>query len=113
MLLLGLIPGLPKVPFFMIAALMAYLASRATVKTAEEVKTAEIVAEKKKADPQQQLEALLKLDEISLEVGYALVPLVDQAQGGQFYSVFALYANIWPSSWASSFPPCTLRTTSS
>jgi len=26
---------------------------------------------------------LLKLDEISLEVGYALVPLVDQAQGGQ------------------------------
>jgi len=26
---------------------------------------------------------LLKLDEISLEVGYALVPLVDQTQGGQ------------------------------
>ncbi len=83
MLLLGLIPGLPKMPFFMIAALMAYLSSRATVKAAEEVKAAEIVSEKKKADPQQQLEALLKLDEISLEVGYALVPMVDQAQGGQ------------------------------
>ena len=27
--------------------------------------------------------SLLKLDELSLEVGYALVPLVDQAQGGQ------------------------------
>ena len=83
MLLLGLIPGLPKMPFFMIAALMAYLSSRASVKAAEEVKAAEIVSEKKKADPQQQLEALLKLDEISLEVGYALVPMVDQAQGGQ------------------------------
>ena len=38
---------------------------------------------KRKPDPQQQIEKLLKLDELSLEVGYALVPLVDQAQGGQ------------------------------
>ena len=29
------------------------------------------------------METLLKLDELSLEVGYALVPLVDQGQGGQ------------------------------
>jgi flagellar biosynthesis protein FlhA len=84
MFLLGLIPGLPKVSFFLLAGLMAYLASRAKAKAVEEVKTAEIVAaEKKKADPQQQLETLLRLDEISLEVGYALVPLVDQNQGGQ------------------------------
>jgi flagellar biosynthesis protein FlhA len=83
MLLLGLIPGLPKMPFFLLAGLMAYLASRASAKAFEEVKTAEIVAEKKKADPQQQLETLLRLDEISLEVGYALVPLVDAGQGGQ------------------------------
>ena len=84
MLLLGLIPGLPKVSFFLLAGLMAYLASRAKSKDVEEIKTAEIVAsEKKKVDPQQQLETLLRLDEISLEVGYALVPLVDQGQGGQ------------------------------
>ncbi len=29
------------------------------------------------------MESLLKLDELGLEVGYALVPLVDQARGGQ------------------------------
>jgi flagellar biosynthesis protein FlhA len=84
MFLLGLIPGLPKLSFFLLAALAWYLSSRAQEKTtAEEIKTAELVSDKKKTDPQQQLEALLKLDEISLEVGYALVPLVDQAQGGQ------------------------------
>ncbi|HXA83228.1 MAG TPA: flagellar biosynthesis protein FlhA [Methylomirabilota bacterium] len=83
MLLLGLIPGLPKMPFFLLAGLMAYLASRASAKAFEAVKTAEIVADKKKVDPQQQLETLLRLDEISLEVGYALVPLVDAGQGGQ------------------------------
>jgi flagellar biosynthesis protein FlhA len=83
MFLLGLIPGLPKFSFFLIAAITAYLASRAPQHGAAEVKPAEIVGDKKKSDPQQQIESLLKLDEISLEVGYALVPLVDQAQGGQ------------------------------
>lgn len=83
MFLLGLIPGLPKFSFFLLAALTAYLASRAAKQSGADVKTAEVVSDKKKPDAQQQLEGLLKLDEISLEVGYALVGLVDQAQGGQ------------------------------
>jgi flagellar biosynthesis protein FlhA len=83
MLLLGLIPGLPKLSFFLLAAITAYLASRAPKLAAGDLKAAEIVSDKKKPDAQQQIEGLLKLDEISLEVGYALVPLVDQAQGGQ------------------------------
>src|SRR5256886_1009735 len=83
MLLLGLIPGLPKFSFFLLAAITFYLSSKATQVGAGELKPAEIVSETKKPDAQQQIESLLKLDEISLEVGYALVPLVDQAQGGQ------------------------------
>jgi flagellar biosynthesis protein FlhA len=83
MFLLALIPGLPKLSFFLIAAMTAYLASRAPQRGAAEIKAAEVVSDKKKPDPQHQIEALLKLDEISLEVGYGLVALVDQAQGGQ------------------------------
>ncbi|HZS70776.1 MAG TPA: flagellar biosynthesis protein FlhA [Candidatus Acidoferrum sp.] len=83
MFLLALIPGLPKFSFFLIAAITAYLASRAPQRGAGEIKAAEVVTDKKKPDPQQQIEGLLKLDEISLEVGYGLVALVDQAQGGQ------------------------------
>jgi len=83
MFTLGLIPGLPKFSFFLLAALTAYLASLAPKHGVSDVKAAELVTDKKKTDPQQQIESLLKLDEISLEVGYALVPLVDQAQGGQ------------------------------
>ena len=80
--LLGLIPGLPKFSFFLLAAGAALLASRVP---RGEGHSEEGAAAKpgKKPDPQQQLESLLKLDELSLEVGYALVPLVDQAQGGQ------------------------------
>jgi flagellar biosynthesis protein FlhA len=84
MFLLGLIPGLPKFSFFLLASITAYLAYRAQQNTAiDAVKAAEVVSDKSKPDPQQQIENLLKLDEISLEVGYGLVPLVDQAQGGQ------------------------------
>jgi flagellar biosynthesis protein FlhA len=83
MLLLGLIPGLPKMSFFLLAAITAYLAYRAQRSAAAEPKPAEIVEDKHKPGPQQQIEGLLKLDEISLEVGSGLVPLVDQAQGGQ------------------------------
>jgi flagellar biosynthesis protein FlhA len=83
MTLLGLIPGLPKISFFTLAAITAYLAYRAAERaSAAAVKPAEVV-DKGKADPAQQIESLLKLDEISLEVGYGLVPLVDQGQGGQ------------------------------
>jgi flagellar biosynthesis protein FlhA len=83
MFLLALIPGLPKFSFFLLAAITAFLASRAPQPGAAAVKAAEVVGDKQKPDAAQQIETLLKLDEISLEVGYGLVPLVDQAQGGQ------------------------------
>jgi flagellar biosynthesis protein FlhA len=83
MFLLGLIPGLPKFSFFLLAAVAAYLASRASDEEAKPEQEVAMAKKAKKADTQQQIEQLLKLDELSLEVGYALVPLVDQAQGGQ------------------------------
>ncbi len=82
MFLLGLIPGLPKFSFFLLAAVTLYLSSLARDK---ELKTpaAEAATKGEKAvGSQQQIEQLLKLDDLSLEVGYGLVSLVDQAQGG-------------------------------
>lgn len=78
---LALIPGLPKFSFLLLAGGVAYLGSRtqdAVVPPAG--KEAEI---ERKPGAQEQLEALLKLDEISLEVGFGLISLVDQKQGGQ------------------------------
>jgi flagellar biosynthesis protein FlhA len=81
--LLGLIPGLPKFSFFLLAGGAAYLASRSPREETASNGEPAVPTKDKKPDPQQQLESLLRLDELSLEVGYALVPLVDQAQGGQ------------------------------
>ena len=78
MLSLAAIPGLPKFSFILLAAGTAFLAWRAPELIAET--PAHSAAEKKPA--KDSVEDLLKLDELSLEVGYGLVPLVDQNQGG-------------------------------
>ena len=83
MFFLGLIPGLPKLSFFLLAAIAIYLSSRASEQPAQPAKEGASAKKDAKANAQQQIEQLLKLDELSLEVGYALVSLVDQSQGGQ------------------------------
>jgi flagellar biosynthesis protein FlhA len=77
----AMIPGLPKISFLSIAALLVLAARRLKPTPATEDKAAK--PEQKPAGSLDSLEAMLKLDEISLEVGYALVPLVDAGQGGQ------------------------------
>ena len=91
MLSLAAIPGLPKFSFLLVAAGAAFLAWRAP-KTAAEAEPAP-TAEKKPV--KESVEDLLKLDELSLEVGYGLVPLVDANQGGQLLArVRALRQNL-------------------
>jgi len=90
MLALAAIPGLPKFSFFLLSGLVGLLAWRAPKPTAEKPAGA---GEKKPV--QESIEDLLKLDELSLEVGYALVSLVDVQRGGQLLArVRALRGNL-------------------
>ena len=95
MVALAGIPGLPKLSFLAIAGVVLLLASRLPQPVKD--KDGKIIepsvadpsaplapGEKdKKAAKSDAIEDLLKLDELSLEVGYALVNLVDAQQGGQ------------------------------
>ncbi len=96
MLALAAIPGLPKFSFFLLAAGTGFLAWRAPKFGEEPAAAAGAVAagaEKKPA--KDSAEDMLKLDELSLEVGYGLVALVDQNQGGQLLArVRALRQNL-------------------
>jgi len=80
----GLVPGLPKVPFLLLGGGIAALGRAAA--TAEEKRIAQEAAARQAeapaapaADP---MTDLLQIDPIELEVGYALIPLVDEKQGG-------------------------------
>lgn len=93
LLVFALVPGLPTMPFLIISA-MIFMVSRATAKE-EEVLGAEggpkPVGSKKgqssgTADTPEEVQALLPLDSLELEVGYGLIPLVDEEQSGNLLS---------------------------
>src|SRR5690242_19510881 len=80
MLALTLVPGLPKFSFLLMAGLTGVLGYRIPAAgTPAALKEPEVQT---KPGAQEQLEGLLKLDELSDEVGYGLIALVDQKQGG-------------------------------
>ena len=78
---LALIPGLPKFSFIFVASILfvaAYLNREPEVKEIEEKTTA--------APAPDALEGTLVVDPLGIEVGYALISLVDEKQGGTLLS---------------------------
>jgi flagellar biosynthesis protein FlhA len=75
---LGLIPGLPHIPFLMIAAITGVGAYFVNENIKKEVIAAAAPAEAEGAvKPEEDLESLLPLDPLTLEIGYAMIPLVE------------------------------------
>jgi flagellar biosynthesis protein FlhA len=93
MLALALIPGMPKIAFGLVAAGLAFAARRLPENALAEVEADSSVAlrndklkskEAAEATPGgENLASLLKMDELTLEIGFQLIPLVDEKQGGQ------------------------------
>jgi len=87
MLTLAVIPGLPKLSFTIMAGLLIVMARRVALDSVREhvqLAGAEVAKPQSAAAPTQDpLDSVLKLDELMLEVGLGLVPLVDSKQGGQ------------------------------
>jgi flagellar biosynthesis protein FlhA len=77
---LCLIPGLPKLAFLLPAVVLGYAGSRVARR---EPPAVEAEGGKKAAEKPENLAAALRLDELSLEIGFQLIPLVDEKQGGQ------------------------------
>jgi flagellar biosynthesis protein FlhA len=87
MALLGLLPGLPKLPFFAMAAIAALGAYVISQSSQEEAAALEEEKERMKEEAKQKAPEsfydVLQVDAIELEIGYALIPLVDPDQGGE------------------------------
>ena len=83
-----LIPGLPKLAFLSVAGAL-YWGGRQVAARAQAAPPPELgTGEKKKAEQAQgsDLAQLLRLEELTLEIGFQLIPLVDEKQGGQLLS---------------------------
>lgn len=78
LVLLSFIPGLPKVAFLVVAAILGGAAYVARSAPADEAPTA--------PGPSESPDVVAQVEPLGIEVGYALVTLVDEAQGGSLLS---------------------------
>jgi flagellar biosynthesis protein FlhA len=83
-----LIPGLPKLAFLSVAAVLFWSGRRVSAAAPASSAAEPGPGEKKKADAAQgsDLAQLLRLEDLTLEIGFQLIPLVDEKQGGQLLS---------------------------
>ena len=79
-----LIPGLPKLPFLLVAGGLYWIGRRIGFAAESATGLEAGPAEKKKAEQVHgsDLAGLLRLEELTLEIGFQLIPLVDEKQGG-------------------------------
>ncbi len=83
MLLMGIIPGLPTIPFLFMGGLMCGLSW-----VLKKYKAESVAADKKKADntlnmpKKENIESMLPVDMLELEVGYGLIKVVESDQSG-------------------------------
>ena len=83
MLVMALLPGIPMIPFVLLgggAAALAYVIQKRTrAEAAAAARKAE--AEVKAAPADEPIAAALKIDDLKIELGYALLPLVNSPDG--------------------------------
>ena len=85
MLILALVPGLPKLAFVLSAGLLMLIARRIVEKPdqAKALQSAPGKAGAQAKPASEVADSAFKLDELALEVGFGLVPMADEKQNGQ------------------------------
>ncbi|MGM0423645.1 MAG: flagellar biosynthesis protein FlhA [Thermodesulfobacteriota bacterium] len=82
--LLAMVPGMPKFAFVLLAGILlglSFLAQQQMVQKEQE-EAAQQEEESKPLDSPEEVKSLLQVDPLALEVGYGLIPLVDEEQDG-------------------------------
>ncbi len=85
MLLLGLMPGLPFLPFATLGGLLGYMtyqiSSKREARSREEAREKARAAERDRAPGEEPISKALTLDMIRLELGFGLLPLISEKSG--------------------------------
>jgi len=85
LLLLGLVPGLPGFPFFVLGLSgigIGYVLKKTAQSQADEQVNQLEQKEMEEVRKPENIVALLQVDPMELEIGYSLIPIVDVSQGG-------------------------------
>ena len=83
MIVMSLLPGIPTLPFLLLgggAGVLAYMMEKRSAAAAV-VETKKAEAETKAAPTEEPISASLKIDDLKIELGYSLLPLVNSPDG--------------------------------
>ncbi len=79
---MGLLPGLPLIPFSLMAIILAGVGQQVAKAQKEQLEKENVVEEEPVVEQEEKIEDFLHPDAFEIEIGYGLIPLVDANQGG-------------------------------
>lgn len=116
---MGLIPGFPKIQVFTFAAILIFLGTRLLKGSIEQTATDILKDDKAQEKPAGSEEEyfrnidniyeLIQIDPIEMEVGYSLIPLVDESSGGSFVDRVVMFRRQFASEMGMVVPSVRLR----
>ena len=109
---LGFVPGLPKLPFFIIGGAVLLVATtlrRGAAQEAEAAAQQEATAVATRPTEPENVATLLPLDPLELEIGYGLMPLVDADEGGDLLGRVAMVRRQMATELGLSLAPIRIR----
>lgn len=116
MFVIGLLPGMPTLPFFVLATVLIVLwRSTRGIDAAESaaaelaIANAEVGAEAPKAGEERPVDELLGVDRVALEIGYRVIPLVQDPAGGGILDHIAQLRRRFASKEGVVLPPVRVR----
>jgi len=79
---MGVVPGLPFIPFMLVAVTMAAIGQQVAKNQKKEIELLEAAEDVTDMQTEEKIEEFLHPDAFEIEIGYGLIPLVDANQGG-------------------------------
>ncbi len=106
--LIAFVPGMPMIPFFIISAVLgagSYFNRKNTIEETE----APIAEEEPTEEKAENIEQYLQVDPIEIEIGYALIGLIDKDEGGDLFEKIASTRKFLALEYGVLIPPVRIR----
>jgi flagellar biosynthesis protein FlhA len=106
--LFGLLPGMPTIPFLVVGITLGI---SSFYKRKEAKESSETITEEKISQPipEETVEQYLQVDPIEIEIGYGLITLVDENQGGNLFQKIAATRKFIALEYGVLIPPVRVR----
>jgi flagellar biosynthesis protein FlhA len=109
LVIFGIVPGMPTLPFLFLGGITGMIGYTALQAQKKQVSKAEVTEEKKEIPTPERMEEYLKVDPMEVEIGYALIPLVDASRGNDLLDRIAMIRRQIAADMGLLVPPIRIR----